>query len=130
MVSGRHDFDGHLWGVHLGLYGEHRLGERWLTSLSGGLAMGILNADVSWSESANLPGGGTVSSSGSGSDSDVLFGFYLGAAAAYDVGRNWSVIGGVQYQFLGDYKGNFDGRTVEVDFSGSIFVTLGISKTF
>jgi len=129
-VSGRHEFDGHLWGLHLGMYGEHRLSERWLASLSGGLAMGFLNADVSWSESATLPGGGTASLSGSDSDSDVLFGFYVGANIAYDLRKNWSLIGGVQYQYLGSYDGDFEGRKVEVDFSGSLFVTIGISKTF
>ena len=43
---------------------------------------------------------------------------------------SWSVVGGVQYQFLNDYDHNFAGRGAELNFSGSFFVTLGISKTF
>jgi len=128
--SGRHEFDGSLWGLHLGLYGERRFSPRWQASVAGGMALGFLSADVSWSEQAALPGGGSASLSGGGNDSDVLFGFYLGASAAYDLGKDWSVIGGVQYQFLGSYENNFSGRAVEVDFSGSIFFTIGISKTF
>jgi len=128
--SGRHEFDGNLWGLQLGMYGEHRLSQHWQASVSGGVALGFLSADVSWSEQAPLPGGGTASLSGGGNDSDVLFGFYLGASAAYDLGKNWSAFGGVQYQFLGSYENNFAGRAVEVNFSGSIFFTIGISKMF
>lgn len=128
--SGRHEFDGNLWGLHLGLYGERQLSQRWHASLSGGLAVGLLSADVAWSESATLPGGGTAALSGGGSDSDVLFGFYFGAGAAYDLGKNWSAIGGVQYQFLGDYSHDFGGRTATVDFGGALYVTIGISKSF
>jgi hypothetical protein len=128
--SGSHEFDGNLWGFQLGAYGAYQLSERWQASMSGGFALGILCADVTWSEQGTLPGGGPVSLSGGGSDSDVLYGFYLGANIAYDLGKNWSVVGGLQYQFLNSYENDFSGRTVEVDFSGSLFVTIGISKTF
>jgi hypothetical protein len=127
--AGRYDFDGNLWGMRLGLYAERGLSQRWLAALSGGLATGWLSADVSWSENATLPGGGTATLRGSDDDSDFLFGFYLGATAAYDLGKDWSAVGGVQYQFLGEYENNFAGRTAEVNFSGGLFVTLGISKT-
>ena len=129
-ISGRHEFDGNLFGLHLGGYGTYQLGTNWQASMSGGFALGFLSADVSWSEQGTSPGGGSTSLSGGGSDSDVLFGFYLGASIAYDLGKNWSVIGGVQYQYFGDYENDFSGRTVEVDFSGSLFVTVGISKSF
>lgn len=128
--SGSHEFDGNLWGFQLGMYGAYLLSEHWQVSMSGGFALGILAADVTWSEQETLPGGGSASLFGGGSDSGVLYGFYLGANVGYDLGKNWSVIGGVQYQFLDNYENDFSGRTVEVDFSGSLFVTLGISKTF
>jgi len=39
-------------------------------------------------------------------------------------------VGGVQYQNLGIYRHNFGARQAEVDLSNSIFVTIGISRTF
>lgn len=128
--SGSHEFDGNLWGFQLGAYGAYQLSTNWQVSVSGGFALGILSADVTWSEQATLPGGGLASLSGGGSDTSVLYGFYLGANVGYDLGKNWSIVGGVQYQFLNSYENDFSGRTVEVDFSGSIYVTLGISKSF
>jgi len=44
--------------------------------------------------------------------------------------HGWSVVGGVQYQNLGIYRHNFGARQAEVDLSNSIFVTIGISRTF
>jgi len=125
--SGSHEFDSDLWALQLGMYGAYQLSEHWQVSMSGGFALGLLAADVTWSEQAT---GGSASLSGGGHDSDVLYGFYLGASVGYDLGKNWSVVSGVQYQFLNSYEHDFSGRTVEVDFSGSLFVTVGISKTF
>jgi len=128
--AGSHEFDGDLWGLQLGIYGADRLSEHWHVSMSGGLALAVLAADVTWSEQATLPGGGLASASGVGNDSEVLYGLYLGATVGYDLGKNWSVIGGMQYQYLSKYENDFSGRSVEIDFSGSLFVTLGISKSF
>jgi hypothetical protein len=128
--SGRHEFDGNLWGLQLGMYLDLPLEPRWQASVNAGLAVGFLSADVKWSESASLPGGGTAALAGGGSDNDALFGFYLGARLGYDLGDDWSVFGGAQYQFLGSYDGNFDGRTVEVDFGATFYLTIGFSKTF
>jgi len=130
MISGSHEFVGRLSGGHLGAYGERQFGQRLRAGLAGGLALGILTADAGWSETATLPGGGTVSLSGIGSDVDVLVGFYLGATAAYKLTEDLHVLGGVQYQFLNDYSHDFAGRTVELDFSGAIYVTLGLSWSF
>jgi len=129
-VDGRHELEGGLLEMRVGFYVEQVINEKWGMSLSGGFATGLIHVDGDWSESAPLAGGGTASLSGSENDIGAQFGFYAGAQTTYDLGKNWRVAGGVQYQFLNDYDHDFDGRRAELDFSGSFFVTIGISKTF
>jgi len=124
-------YDANLWGFRLGPYIEMPLSQRWSLHLSGGLAVGVLNGDASWHETLTLPGGGgSVSSSGSGSDTQLLWGYYVGLQAAYQFNDRWGVEAGVQFQDLGVYDHNFGGRTLELDLSKSIFLHAGISYSF
>jgi len=123
--TGTHRFDADLWGLRLGPYAEFPLGDKFRVSLGAGLAVGLVDADVSWKESV-----GAASISGSGHDSEILWGAYVGANIAWDFSEKWSAVGGVQYQYLGNYEHTFGGRKVELDLSSSIFVTVGVSYRF
>lgn len=127
------DFDGNLFGFRLGPYVEYQPSPKWVLHLSGGLAVGVMEASASWQETVTLAGGGVGSSSslsGSGNDVSPLGGFYLGADAQYKFNRRWSVEAGVQYQDIGTYSHNFGGRVAEVDLSHSVFVHAGLSYSF
>lgn len=130
VIDGHHRFDADLWGCRLGPYLEFPVTERWNISLSAGLAVGLLDAEASWSESARLPNGGVVSASGQGDRFDVLWGGYARADAACDLGKNWSLLFGLQFQSLDGYEHDFAGRGVELDLRRSLFVTVGIGKSF
>lgn len=136
MLSGatflmQQKFDGNLWGFRLGPYLELPLSEHWSVHLSGGLAVGLLEADVSWQETFTLPGGaGSVSRTGGGSDTGLLWGGYLGLQAQYQFNDRWGVEAGVQWQDLGVYDHNFGGRSAELDLSKSVFLHAGISFSF
>jgi hypothetical protein len=124
-------FDADLWGFRLGPYIEYPLSKKWSLHLSGGLAVGLLAGDASWKETLTLPGGGGSSSvGGAGDDVSVLWGFYVGLDAHYQMNQRWGLDAGVQFQDLGVYDHNFGGRTVEIDFSESLFVHAGISYSF
>ena len=91
----------------------------------------MLDSTASWKETLTLPGGGgSTSVSGHGDDLRVLWGFYIGLNAAYQISERWGVEAGVQFQDLGTYNHNFGGRTVELDLSGSVFIHAGISYSF
>src|SRR5436190_21104954 len=49
--TGTHRFDADLWGLRLGPYAEFPLGDKFRVSLGVGLAVGLVDADVSWKES-------------------------------------------------------------------------------
>jgi hypothetical protein len=124
-------FDANLWGFRVGPYLEMPLSKRWSLHLSGGLAVGLLDGDASWRETLALPGSPKpVTSQGGGSDTELLWGYYVGLQAAYQINDRWGVEAGVQFQDLGLYDHNFGGRAVELDLSKSIFLHAGISYSF
>lgn len=130
-VDAHQSFDSNLWGFRLGPYLESPLTEKLSLHASGGLAVGILDASASWKETITLPsGGGTSTTHGGGSDTDVLWGYYIGADLVYRFNDRWGLDVGVQYQDLGTYSHNFGGRVAELDLSRSLFVQAGISYSF
>ena len=123
-------FDANLWGFRLGPYIEYPLSKKWSLHLSGGLAVGLLDAEASWKETLNLPSQNPITVAGGGSDTSLLWGYYIGLEAAYQINKDWGVAGGVQFQDLGTYSHNFGGRVAELDLSQSIFIHVGVSYSF
>jgi len=125
-LTDKRRFDADLWGFRLGPYFEMPLSEPVNLSISGGLAVGILDAEASWSQTS----GSTRIASGSGSDCDVLWGGYINVALTWYLSERWSLVGGGQYQSLANYENSFGGRKVEVDLGHTWFMTFGLSYTF
>lgn len=132
MVNGQRKYDADLFGFRLGPYAEFSLFNlpQLRLSLGGGLATGWVNGSASWSETAIIPGGGSVRSSGSGTDSSFLLGGYLGGQVLYQFSQDWSAVAGVQYQKLGSVEQTIGGRKVNVDFSQTVFISLGVGYSF
>jgi len=131
-VSSQDNFDANLFGLHLGPYVEIPFGkkEQFTLSLAGGLAVGLLDANESWSQTVVIPGTSSTHSTGSGNTFDVMWGWYLGANADYQINEHWGVAGGVQFQDLGTYDHTYDGRQVSLDLSRSVLVLVGVSYNF
>ena len=124
-------FEANLWGVRLGPYIECPLTEKLSLHLTGGLAVGLIDGQANWKETLTQPGGGgSIATTGSGRDTDLLFGYYVGLDACYQVNKHWGVEVGVQFQDLGTYGHNFAGRQLELDLSQSLFIQAGISYSF
>ncbi|MBI3879466.1 MAG: hypothetical protein HY301_05310 [Verrucomicrobia bacterium] len=131
-VSGSRKYEADLFGFRVGPYLEIPLttNKHVTLTLSGGLAVGILDGRASWNETVTLAPLGSATSAGHGSHTAVLWGGYAGANVAWQFKERWSLIGGAQFQTLGTYRHNFGGRGVEVDLGESIFVTLGLGYSF
>ena len=125
-------FDADLWGFRVGPYVEFPFGdkEKFALHFSGGLAVGLLDARLNWQENYLANGGSSSLATGSGSNFDVLWGFYVGGDADYQINQRWGVSAGVQFQDFGTYNHNFGGRGAQLDLSGSVFVKVGISYSF
>ena len=99
------------------------------TSVSAGLAGAFLDVEASWNETLSV-GSSQFPFSGGGRDHNRRFGYYFAGTADYQFAKDWSITGGVQYQSLANYQQPISGRTVEIDLSKAIFVTLGLSYRF
>jgi len=119
-----------IWGLRLGPYLDFPVDEGLDLSVSAGLAAALLNSSVSWSENVNTTGIGTVNFSGGGHSMGYLWGGYIGANLSWQLSKRWDAEAGAQYEYLGIYRHSFGGSNVELNFSKSIFVTLGISYSF
>ncbi len=124
-------FDANLWGFRFGPYIEYPLSEKLDIFLTGGLALGLIDGNASWKEVLTLPGGaGSLTAAGSGSDISLLYGYYIGLNAGYQLTERWGVEAGLQFQDLGTYDHNFGGRMAELDLSKSLFIHAGIGYSF
>jgi opacity protein-like surface antigen len=130
MTYAGHDkFEADIWGLHLGPFLQHPLGKRGDITLSGGLAVALINASASWSQSLTV-NSATSSFSGSGSGADVLLGYYVGANAAYHLSKRWDLNAGLEYQDVGTYQKTVGARQVQLDLSQSVYLTIGVSYKF
>jgi hypothetical protein len=124
-LSSQNELTSHLWTFRIGPCFELPVSKRVTLSLNGGVEGGILNSTISWSESA-----GSYQSAGNTDDSTVLVGFYAGGSVSWRFAERWKLSGGVQYHNLGVYENAYQGRSLELDLSSAIFVTLGVSWHF
>jgi hypothetical protein len=128
-ISGNRRLDTDLWGFRLGPYAEIPLGTNFNLSLSGGFAGALLDVGTSWNETLSV-GMSQYPFSGSGRDHEWRMGYYIAGNAEWMFANDWSLNGGVQFQSLSDYSHAISGRTIEIDLSKSIFVTLGLAYHF
>jgi hypothetical protein len=130
LVSGERKFAGNVFGLRFGPSVEFPVFECLQMSLSGGFALGFLDGSASWNETASVSGIPVATSTGAGNTIGLLYGGYLSGRLGYQFTPRWRAEAGVHYQNLGTYAHVFSGRTVEVDFSKSLFVTLGVGWNF
>lgn len=120
-IVGPRDFDADIYGFRLGPYAEIPFGDRVLFALSGGLALAEVCSDFSFGPGFK-----------SGSHDDLLVGGYLAGSAvvALNKDKDWSLVGGVQFQDLGEYLHKEGGKKAVLDMSAAIFVTIGVNYSF
>lgn len=129
VISGTRKIDTDMWGWRLGPYAEIPVAKRINLSLSGGFAGALLDVGASWNETLSV-GSSQYHSIGSGRDHEWRMGYYLAGGADYAFAEKWSLVGSVQYQSLANYEHTISGRSVGIDLSSSVFVTLGLSYRF
>lgn len=72
-------------------------------TLSGGLGLAWVDSTFAFNETLQLPGGGQLVNSGSGTESDLLVGGYAAANVSYLVTDAWRLFLGAQYRNLGSF---------------------------
>ncbi len=128
-LKNQHEFNADIWGFRLGPYLEYPLVTNFDLSISGGLAVGLVDDTASWSQRITLPGQ-VLGASGGGDRFDILWGYYLRANLAWQFTDNWFLSGGVQYQDIGQIHHQYGTQTLDLDLSKSLFFTGGIAYRF
>lgn len=100
QVTGERAFEGDVFGFRVGPYIEVPLDQarKWNVSFSGGLAMAAIKSEFRYRESTTTPDAGTVNSSGSGRENDLMPGAYVGSNISYAINDGWSVFAGATWQ--------------------------------
>ncbi len=131
-IAGERTLKASVKGLRFGPYLEAPLGKRWAVSLSGGLALAAVDTDFRFNESvtiADVPGT-TVSHVGLTSHSDWMVGWYAAGTASYALSDSLDLFASVQYQDVGLYKQSANLKQAELDLSGNVFLSLGVSFSF
>ncbi len=129
-VNNRHEFNADIFGFRLGPYLEYPLVTNLDLSISGGLAVSLVDDTATWTQTAFLPGFGTLGASGGGDRLDLMWGYYLRANLGWQFSQRWSLNGGIQYQDVGQLHHQYGSQAVDLDLSKSLFFTGGIAYRF
>jgi hypothetical protein len=129
-ATGYRNLDADIFSFRLGPYLELPVAKRLAVSLSGGLALVYVNSTFQFQESALPAIQGQPLYTGSGSHSSLLPGGYAAASISYAVSHAVDLSAGVQYMNLGRYSQIENGKQAQVDFSNSLFLTLGVGYRF
>jgi len=129
-LTSHDEFDADIWGFRLGPYIEWPVTQRISVRASGGLAGGLVYGHESWRQTVTPPVGPAITTTGGGSTFGMLLGGYVSVNGTYQINDRWGVDAGAQFQDLGKFSPNFQGRIVDLDLSRSIFIEAGISYSF
>ncbi len=140
IVTGERKLDSDVFMLRLGPYVEVPIVERLSFVLSGGLTLVAGATEFSYRETVSIPDAGLVSTprASSGSQTDFLFGGYVGGALSYSVTKEFGVFAGAQFQAAG--KSVTDTRKVNgqavtqkesiLDLGESLLLVFGVSYSF
>ena len=129
-ISGQRSFNADLFGFRLGPCLEIPLSRKVSLTLDGGFALVYVNSDFSYNETVSIPGVGSVSNAGSGSHSAWLPGGYVAVNISVALSKRWALVAGAQFEDVGRYTQNLNGKEAMLDLSNAIFATLGLSYSF
>jgi hypothetical protein len=126
-VTGWRQLDADVYLFRLGPYLEFPLTGKLSLFINGGLNVAVGATEFSFAETVSYDGGPRAVRSGSGSQTDVLWGGYAGGGLAYAVNEQWGVFAGAQFQTAGRALNTQGGKEAVLDMGRTIVVTLGVS---
>jgi hypothetical protein len=117
------ELDADMWRIDVGLFKESYLTDRLYAKFGGGLSAAYIEADYSLSGPFNF-------ADLNDDDSDFVFGGYVDLTVGYDFTRNWSLYGGVRYQYLTDFEVGSGGAEAKIEFDQAYMAFLGVRFAF
>jgi hypothetical protein len=129
-ITGNRSFDADLFSLRVGPYFDFPISKKVVLGLSGGFALVYVNSHFSYTEAVSIAGLPSTFSSGAGSHSDWLPGGYVAGNISYALSDQWALTAGAQFQDVGHYTQDLDGKQASLDLSKAIFMTFGVTYSF
>lgn len=130
VITGPRVFEGNLFSFRVGPYVDIPIAEKWTISLSAGAVAAVVDGEFEFDHVTTV-GGTSTRQTGDGSNTEVLFGGYASASLRYAINERWGVFVSGQYLGLADcYTASARGQEIELDFTKTAFVSVGVSFSF
>jgi hypothetical protein len=129
IISGSRQLDAWLYDFRFGPYLEIPLVPQLALQVGGGLALGVADSTFSFADTTTTSGG-TFQASGSGDSTSTKVGFYGEVGLAYQLVPDGSIFAGGQFEYLGEFNQNLDGRVAEMDLRHSFYFVVGVQWHF
>lgn len=119
----KHALDADLVYFNAGPFYERRFTDRFYGQLGAGLTAAYINADLSTRDSTGLL-------HADADEDEFLFGAYASAGLGYDITRNWSLMGGIRYQYLESFDIDNGVTEAELEFDSAFLAFVGLRFVF
>jgi hypothetical protein len=130
LTTGSYDLDATLYALRLGLIYETPFTDWFTLQFGGGILGAFIDSDFTHRESTSVQGLGSFQNSGSDSERDFLGGAYARAGFGMHFSPHAMASLGLQYNYLGSFSQESDGRRAKVDLKTSLYLALGVSVSF
>lgn len=130
IISGERTLDANVFGFRLGPYLEMPLTDRFALIFGGGLFLAVADSNFKFRETVTIPDVGTQTYSGSGGQTDVLVGGYVGANLQYALTEEVGLLVGARFQGAGRSVTRDQGRQAILNLNESVIVSIGASYSF
>ena len=138
-VPGLREVSANMVDFRVGPYVSFDFGKSVALGLEVGVMATVISSDFKVNESATVTGRNPILApgvtavqtfNGNSSETGVVGGGYVGADIKVKLNDRWDLFGGVQYQYLQDFKQSLGGRQVTLRLDQTVFATAGLSYSF
>jgi hypothetical protein len=129
-ITGTRELDANIYLIRLGPYLEVPVTEKFAVFFNAGLSLAIGDTTFSYNETVDYSGGTRATRSDSGSQLDLLVGFYAGGGLSYQFNDKWGAFAGAQFQTAGRSINEAGGKQSVLDMGETIVVTVGVSRSW
>jgi hypothetical protein len=130
LTTGSYDLDASLYALRLGLIYETPFTDWFTLQFGGGVLGAFVVSDFSYQESTSIQQLDSFQRSASDRERDFLGGAYARAGFGIHFSRNMMASLGVQYNYLGTFSHQVEGRHAAVDLKSALFIALGVGVSF
>ena len=129
-VTGTRTLSGSVYGMRLGPALDYDISDRWSVGVGGGFALGFIDNEFSFFETVTIPGLGSQSHNGRGSDTDWLYGGYVRGQINFRLCKFASVFGAAEFNHLGAFDQTVGGKSAHLDLGRAVYASAGLSFWF